>query len=424
MLFREEALQAQSASFLGTIRIAHRPSQWAAMGIAVLVALGLVAFAAWAEVARKAHVPGLLVPHQGTLPLSAPSAGVVTERRVQEGEFVRVGQVLFVMTTDRRAEQGDTAVLVAKTLQQREQSLHTERTLRESQARQRQQALADRQRALSLEVDQAQSEAALAQRRVALAERSVERFRQLAREGFVSDVQTQGKQEELLDLQTRAQAAQRNTLSLQRELQALQAERAATATQLQTDLAQADRALASVAQERTENEARRSQVIVAPQSGVVTAVHASLGASMQPGQSLATLVPQASPQEAAQLEAELYAPSRTAGFVQAGQEVFLRYAAYPYQKFGMARGTVARVSRTPVNPQDLPMGQQQALMSAAQSNEPMYRIKVTLTQQAVHAYGQALPLKPGMTLEADVVQDHRTLWEWMFEPLLALRHRT
>jgi membrane fusion protein len=30
-------------------------------------------------------------------------------------------------------------------------------------------------------------------------------------------------------------------------------------------------------------------------------------------------------------------------------------------------------------------------------------------------------LKPGMTLEADVVQDKRAVWEWIFEPLLALR---
>jgi membrane fusion protein len=62
-------------------------------------------------------------------------------------------------------------------------------------------------------------------------------------------------------------------------------------------------------------------------------------------------------------------------------------------------------------------------MSAAQTQEAMYRIKVRLAQQGIQAYGQTHPLKPGMTLEADIVQDHRTLWEWMFEPLLALRQR-
>ena len=109
--------------------------------------------------------------------------------------------VLFVITSERRAEQGDTALLVGQSIQQREQTLQAERALREVQARQRQQALADRQRALVLEADQAQAEAFLAQRRVDLAERSVERYQQLVRDGFVSDVQAQAKQEELLDLQ-------------------------------------------------------------------------------------------------------------------------------------------------------------------------------------------------------------------------------
>lgn len=422
-LFREEAVQAQAASFLGAIRVAHRPGHWAAAGGALVVALALVGFSAWGEVTRKAHVPGLLMPQQGTLPLSANAAGTLTERRVREGEFVHAGQVLFIITTERRAEQGDTALLVAQTLQQREQSLHTERTLREVQSRQRQQALSDRLRSMSMEAEQAQSEAALAQRRVDLAQRSLERVRHLAQDGFVADAQVQSKQEELLDLQARAQAAQRNALSLQRELRAVHAERAATATQLQTDLAQADRALASLTQDRTENDARRTQIIVAPQSGVVTALHLSVGAPVQPGQSVATLVPQNRADDTAVLEAELYAASRTAGFVRAGQEVYLRYAAYPYQKFGLARGTVTRVSRTPVAPQDLPAGQQQALMSATQSNEPLYRIKVALDHQVIQAYGQAQALKPGMTLEADIVQDRRALWEWMFEPLLALKHR-
>ena len=190
-LFREEALQAQTASFLGSLRVAHRPSQWAAAGVALVVAVALLAFSAWGVVTRKAHVPGLLVPQQGVLALSAAAPGVVTERRIQEGEFVQAGQVLFVITSERRAEQGDTALLVAQSIQQREQTLHAERTLRETQAHQRQQALADRQRALSLEIEQAQTEATLAQRRVVLAERSVERFQQLVRDGFVSDVQAQ-----------------------------------------------------------------------------------------------------------------------------------------------------------------------------------------------------------------------------------------
>ncbi|WP_431260856.1 secretion protein HlyD [Roseateles chitinivorans] len=135
------------------------------------------------------------------------------------------------------------------------------------------------------------------------------------------------------------------------------------------------------------------------------------------------MAPGAAPGPAPRLLAQLYAPSRTVGFVQPGQPVWLRYAAYPYQKFGMARGQVAQVSPTPIAPQDLPAGQAQALVSAAQANEPLYRIDVRLDRDDIAAYGQAVPLRAGMALDADVTLERRRIWEWLLEPLLATAGR-
>jgi membrane fusion protein len=50
----------------------------------------------------------------------------------------------------------------------------------------------------------------------------------------------------------------------------------------------------------------------------------------------------------------------------------------------------------------------------------LYSIKVRLEKQAIDAYGQAQSLKPGMTLEADILQDRRRIWEWIIEPVLAV----
>ena len=370
-LFRQEALDAQRAQYLGSTRIGRNPRHATVAAVSLLLAGALMAFATWGQVTRKDRVPGLLVSELGTIQLSATTPGTVVQRSVAEGEFVSAGQVQFVLGTDRAGTQGDTAALVAQNLLQRGQTLYAERSLRQLQARQRQQALADRLRALALETAQAQAEAQFAERRVVLANKSVERFQQIAEDGFVSDVQAQGKQEELIDVQTRAQAAQRTVATLEREQDSLRAEQTASATQSQTEMTQLDRTLAALAQDSTENDARRQMVVVAPQSGTVTALHAALGSTLQAGQTLAKLVPQAAAGEGSDLQAELYAPSRTAGFIQPGQVVWLRYAAFPYQKFGMAKASVQSVSRTPVNPQELPSGQANALMAAAQANRPL-----------------------------------------------------
>jgi len=55
--------------------------------------------------------------------------------------------------------------------------------------------------------------------------------------------------------------------------------------------------------------------------------------------------------------------------------------------------------------------------------EPAYRIEVRLASQSVQAGGQQLRLHPGMLLGADILLEKRTLFEWIFEPVLALRER-
>lgn len=421
-LFRNEVMQAQSAQWLGTIRIG-RPMAFAwVTGVALFLLAALLAFAMLGTIQRKARVSGVLLPVGGLIALSAPQLGVVSEILVREGDDVQAGQPLLRIRTERHLAQGEVGLLNAQALSQRRQSLQTERMLQQQQARQRGDALGERLRSLQSEGRQAQSELESSRQRAQLAQKSLDRFNELARSGYVSVAQVQQKQEELIDLQMRERSAERNLAALQRDVQSVQADLSANETSLKAALAQADRNIASLTQEANENEARGAVLIQAPQSGRVASLALSAGQMVQPGQPLLNLVPGgADHSESRNLEAQLYAPSRTSGFVQPGQQVWLRYAAYPFQKFGMARGRVLSVSQAPLSAQELPAGQAQALLGAAQSNnEPLYRIRVALDRQDMLAYGASLPLKPGMTLDADVLQQRLKIWEWMLEPLLSV----
>lgn len=125
-----------------------------------------------------------------------------------------------------------------------------------------------------------------------------------------------------------------------------------------------------------------------------------------------TLVP-----DNARLQIELYATSQNAGFVQPGQRVALRFAAFPYQKFGVQYGTIREISRTTLTPSDL--------LSVSpvtwKENEGHYRVIVEPENTFILAYGKKEPLRPGMTLEGDVSLDTRHLWEWLTEPLWSLK---
>jgi membrane fusion protein len=140
------------------------------------------------------------------------------------------------------------------------------------------------------------------------------------------------------------------------------------------------------------------------------------------GQILATVV--ARKNNDGELQVQLFAPSRTVGFVAVGQPVLLRYDAFPYQKFGLHKGVISGISNSPFARTDLPPQVVGSIPgNAATPNEALYRIDVQLARQDVNIYGHREPLKVGMTVEADVIQDRRKIWEWMLEPVLAAAKR-
>jgi membrane fusion protein len=427
-LFRPDALAATQAQQVGQIRIGRNPRFLVVAVIAALLASIVAAYAVWGRVARTARLPGLLVPTLGLISVTAPQAGTLHSVLVAEGDAVREGDPLAIVGTDRSTSRGDVAVLVQHSLEQRRGMSLAERVSVETQWRQRDQSLDERARSLVAEQGMARSDIAALQRRVAFARRTADRYAELAASGFVADVQAQQKQEELIDLGSRLSSAERALAALVRDVRAVTAERKHNAHVLQQQLTQIDRSLAALDQEAAENEARQRIQINAPRAGSVGALPLRAGAAVHVGQTLATILPsqagRGSPEGAStrsELRAELYGTSGATGFVQVGQPVWLRYAAYPYQKFGMARATVANVSHTPIKAQDLPEGQAQSLARASQSDEPLYRIVASLARQDMLTYGESRPLRAGMALEADIQLDHRAIWEWLFEPVLAAR---
>lgn len=81
------------------------------------------------------------------------------------------------------------------------------------------------------------------------------------------------------------------------------------------------------------------------------------------------------------------------------------------------------IERDLVSRSALGTGELAALLGKAPASGPYYRIVVALERQTVRAFGQDEALKPGMTLEADILGERRRLWEWVLEPLRTITGR-
>ena len=422
-LFREEAQAEQTGQWLGVVRLARPLSFAVVTGSVLLILCGAVLFLTFAEVTHKARLTGMLVPTEGSINVTTPEAGVVMERKVSEGQAVQAGDTLLVLSIERKSLTGaavqNTSREVASSITARQHSLQMARHLNQLRAAQEDVIALDKIRSLDAELVRADEELRLQKKRVELAQQTVERLQDLAKEGYLPESKLQDKQEALIDAMGQLQSMQRNRLTLARDRQALDGERKSQEMQLQLALNSLEREQSALQQEAAENSAHGTVVVTAPCAGLVSGMEIQAGQSVATGQTLLTVIPVGKNQK--QLEAHLFAPSRAVGFVEKGQTVYLRYAAYPYQKFGMYSGKINHISATPFSPNELPPHLAQQVLAQAGSVEGLYRISVELDQQTVDVYGASLPLKPGLSLEADVVEHKLSIWEMIFEPLLAAR---
>lgn len=416
-LFRMQAIESVGARRHGRIVLA-RPLSYAVLTVLFsTVALLIVGFFSVFSYSRKVQVPGVLLPAAGLVRVVAPQVGTVVERRVQEGQLVRAGEPLFILASERTSvAAGEVESTISDLLKSRRESLLADRVQLKRQAEQRLGAARRRTEDLRQELRRIDAQIALQRRRARLAADAVQRATDLQAQNFVSPAQVQDRQAELLDQQLKLSDLQRARAASARELANAQAELGDLQIQALRDEEGAGRGIATLDQDLTENEGRRQIVIRASQSGVVSAIAADPGQSIGAGQVLASLLPRHAP-----LVAELYAPSRAAGFVKPGMAVLLRYQAYPYQKFGLHHGRVSEVSGTAMRPEQL--GLPAAAGNLNGHGEPLYRVRVQLDEQAVTAYGQKLPLKSGMVLDASVVLESRRLYEWVLEPLYTVTGR-
>lgn len=412
-LFRHEALEAHRQQWLGEVRLV-RPVSLSVM-VLVLIAAA-VAIGTWlvlGEYTRKAHVSGVLVPDRGWIRLVAPQLATVAERRVEQGQAVHAGDVLFVLTLDQYVGDGTAQQRVQSSLRARQESLQETLRARQRLSREQEAALAQRLAALRQEMAQIGTEAELQRQRLVLAQQTLTRLESLRDERFVSGAQVNSKGEEVLALRAQLVALERQRSTLQREIAALEGQRRELPLQEQTRAGELQRAAQALAQESAENEARHELLIRAPQDGTLASVLAEPGQTVSPDVALASLVPADT-----RLQAQLYAPSSALGFIRPHQAVRMRVAAFPYQKFGHQDGSVIQVSSTP-----LQAGELAALPLAVKPDEPLYRVTVSLERQSVMAYGREQPLAAGMQLDADVMLERRRLVEWLFAPVLGVAGR-
>jgi HlyD family secretion protein len=138
--------------------------------------------------------------------------------------------------------------------------------------------------------------------------------------------------------------------------------------------------------------------IVAPVDGVITDV-----TSTQPGDKIQANMPLGgiAPKDAKPvLKIEIAENDR--GFLREGLPVQLKFNAFPYQRYGLMRGTLQSISP--------------ATKPSLQTKQPVYEGRVTLDQFQYKIGDVTYPLRYGMTAVAEIVVRERRMIDLALDP--------
>lgn len=410
-LFRQEAIDAQREKLLGEL-ITIRPVRlWVFTALAAAFAAALATFAFVGEYTRRERVEGFLAGDAGAAHILAPEAGVVASILVKEGEVVQHdAEIARLKVEHTQAGGGSTSAQVEQNLLSRTHGLESEQSEAILMGQQQRAQQQKRIEALQQEMAQANDEIALQKQRVTSAQQELQRFEGLAKNGFASETMVRDRRNELLDQQAKLESLRRGQSVTDRDLRTAQAELPLIELRARTLVQQIEGKKSELEQERVQNKAKLEVTINATIDGTVTNIVPSLGDSVAPESVVATILPSGT-----QLHAQLLVPTRAIGFIAAGSPVVLRYDAFPFQRFGQYHGTIASVSGTVWS-----AGEK---IGPLTTREPVYRVDVRLDKQTVSAGAQEFSLRPGMMVSADILLEKRTVFEWIFEPVLALRER-
>jgi membrane fusion protein len=260
----------------------------------------------------------------------------------------------------------------------------------------------DQQRGqLRLQIQQAQQTLRIETRQLATTQALLDQISPLRDKGFVSALQIQTQEVQVIAAAKDASSTQQQIHELQASLSQLDGQAIAADEDYRQKKTSAEESQAQVRQQLEQAQLNNASVIRSPVTGRVAALSVRAGQYASANEVLGSVLPQGS-----RLRAEILVDSKAIPFVRRGTRVALRYDALPYQKFGVFEGVVEGITEATLQP-------------SSGTSAPAYRVDVALKHQTVMIDGRPFALRPGMPFNADLLLERRTFMEWLFEPLIA-----
>jgi membrane fusion protein len=373
---------------------------------AVIIVL-LILFFCFGTYTKKVDLRGRIIPLAGQISIYSDRKGYVSNVFVTDMAQVKKGQKLFEITSELFRQNRSLTEDVVKELnfqkKNLEQQIETLTQLHILQIQEMNQKLSD------LIKFKSEQKKMLTVRNASVDKykKILQRLKTLSSSKYESQYAVDMKELDLFESEADYSDASLSSMNLANSISQLENQLKSRKVEQQKEILSLRKEISSIQLDIYSSEASYHSVIVAPKDGMVTSMSIKQGTAVNSNSLAMVILP-----INAQWDVEVFSTSKEIGLIKKNDDVLLRFDAFPYQKFGTYKGEVKQVARAAIKNTDIDF-------PLSDAND-YYKILVSLDKQHIKAFGKDEPLQSGMTLTASIKVDHRSLIDWLLDPIYSI----
>lgn len=411
-LFRKEVLLNRRNVSMGDLSL-NVPLSYSLIIVPIFFLIFfLILFMFTFDYSKKEKISGYLVPLEGISKIKVDRVSVLDVLHFKAGDSVRKGDVLAVISIEKGLSNGDLYSKQMFDSLSRDKSIIIEKQkLAQSRKDRIVNNLTSEKNSLLIQKENVAQQLSLSQQALTLKENHLEKTNNVFKKGIISKEQFDLVQFEALNSRQQFMQFKFRLSELDRSIKSIESEIFITSTEIEQEMLLLRSQKESLEQKELSIYTTQGYSVVAPRDGIISSVFAEEGAILEPGKVLMTIQPQESI-----LLARMLVPSKSIGMIKVSQPAALYFSSFPYQRFGIYKGTINKISDNVLEPNEI--------FEQSEIRESVYIVDIIIEKQYVEAYGRKYSLKSSMKVDAEVITDRINLFDLFIEPISAFSKKS
>ncbi|WP_413502770.1 HlyD family secretion protein [Serratia proteamaculans] len=417
-LFRREAISHTRSKWAGKALLISGLPAWAVVAISLSFILVLVIFITYGTYTRRISVGGEVTTLPRTVSIFATQQGFIAQRFVNVGEQVKQGQHLYQIDVSRVTDSGTVSSNTRQTIENQLAQVESIITKLE----QNKKTTADNLRAqieqYKLSHNQSKEMVENSRNGVKFMRETMRNYNEYRNKGLINRDQLNNQVYLYYQQQSTFQSLYSQSIQESLQITNLNSELVTRASDFDNQISQYQFQKNDLLRQLSEADASGSLIVNAPTDGRVESLSVTPGQMVNAGDSLTQLIPS----NHAIYYLVLWLPNSSVPYVNSGDNINIRYDAFPFEKFGQFPGVIDKVAYVPVSNQEMSTYGSSPMRQNGELAESYYKVLVAIDNTRFGYQGKVLNLSSGMKAQATLFLEKRPIYQWMFAPFYDMKN--